>query len=217
MAAVATVGLLLTACGSDDAERPAGLGYDQSQNDEPANDEPGKATDTEVGNEPPAQDSLDRPEIVVADTLEMVFEDPTDAEPVQQQILFDNEQQIRAVFEVLTTHDRENSSVGFYTTGEALANDLGVLDKVIERGRTSGGVMKFFHREVTAVDGDVAFAEYCRDFSEVHSIDFATGDVVEEADTDAPPTFYEIRLERNDEGVWQTTDTSAEGASYRCR
>ncbi|MFX4291580.1 hypothetical protein [Streptomyces bohaiensis] len=215
VAAVAAAALALTACGSDDAdEEIAGLDQGQAQDDEAADDAPDEGTDADA--QPPADDEIDRPDIEVADSLEMVFERPSGLEPLQEQILFDNEQQIRAVFEVLTTHDTENSSVGFYTTGEALANDLGVLERVIERGRASGGVMKFFAREVTSVDGDVAFAQYCRDFSEVYSIDFATGDVAEEADADAAPTFYEIRLEKNREGVWQTTHTSAEGSSERC-
>ncbi|NJQ05256.1 hypothetical protein [Streptomyces lonarensis] len=210
LAAVAAAALLLTACGDDADDHSTGPDQSQAQNGDAANDTPDSDTDAE------GEDAIDRPEIEVADSLEMVFEKPSDLEPLHEQILFDNEQQIRAVFEVLTTHDTENSSVGFYTTGNALANDLGVLERVIERGRASGGVMKFFARDVTSVDGDIAFAKYCRDFSEVYSIDFATGEVAEEADANAAPTFYEIRLEKNGIGVWQTTDTSAEGASDKC-
>lgn len=218
LATVAAAALLLSACGSDGAdEEIAGADRGETQDDDAANDAPDSGTDAEAdAADAEGEDAIDRPEIEVADSLEMVFEKPIDLEPLHEQILFDNEQQIRAVFEVLTTHDTENSSVGFYTTGDALANDLGVLERVIERGRASGGVMKFFARDVTSVDGDVAFATYCRDFSEVYSIDFATGEVAEEANADAAPTFYEIRLQKSDIGVWQTTDTSAEGASDKC-
>jgi hypothetical protein len=118
---------------------------------------------------------------------------------------------------VLTTHDAENSSIGFYTQQPALGDDMGWVQDAMDQGLTSAGTMRFFNREVVSVEGDEALVGYCRDFTEVSTNDFETGEVVEPADPDALPTHYVSTLERNDEGVWQTISADSERESSECQ
>ncbi|NJQ15542.1 hypothetical protein [Streptomyces bohaiensis] len=215
VAAVAAAALALTACGSDDAdEEIAGLDQEQAQDDEAADDAPDEDTDADA--QPPADDDIDRPDIEVAESLQLVFEEPDTGNPEHDAILTDSQWQIKSVFEVLTTHDLENSSVGFYTAGESYMQDMESLEYIIEEGGTSEGTMRFTGHRVLDVEGDVAFVEYCRDFSEVQDTRFDTGEVEFEANPDALPSYQKVRLQKNDLGVWQTTDTEIEQESAKC-
>ncbi|NJP65476.1 hypothetical protein [Streptomyces spiramenti] len=217
LAAVAAAGLLLSACGSDAAdEEIAGVDRGETRDDDAANDEPDTDADDGDETDAPAEDAVDRPDIQVADSLEMVFEEPDTGDPEHDAILTDSQWQIKSVFEVLTTHDLENSSVGFYTTGESYMQDMEALEFLVSEGRTSEGEMRFYKHRVTESDGSVAFVEYCRDFSQVVGTYFETGETRSEANPDAEATYYKARLQVNDLGVWQTTDTEIEESSSKC-
>ncbi len=215
MAGAVAAGLLLTACGSDSGDDEiAGVddaAASEAQDEEPEGDEPDDAAEDEAEG-----DGIDRPDIQVADSLELVFEEPDTGDPVKDAILTDSQWQVKSVFEVLTTHDIENESVSFYTAGESYREDIAALNNIIDQGISSAGRMKVFNHQVSSVDGDTAFVSYCRDFSESYNIDFATEEATSEADPDAPPTFYEVRVQKNDLGVWQANATSNERGSDRC-
>lgn len=167
---------------------------------------------------PSTGDGIERPDIEVADTLELAFEavDNT-TDPVERAVLDDNEWQIKSVYEVLTTHDTENSSIGFYTRGAALVDAIEMIEAEMEDGRTFTGTMEFFDREVTSVNGDAALVSYCRDITGVSPMDFETGEVWTTPDVEIPPAHYISRLERNDFGVWQTVSTEIEEEAPQCQ
>ncbi|NJQ05255.1 hypothetical protein [Streptomyces lonarensis] len=210
LATVAAAALLLTACGDDADDHSTGPDQSQAQNGDAANDAPDSDTVA------PPVDDIDRPDIEVGDSLQLVFEEPDTGSPEHDAILTDSQWQIKSVFEVLTSHDLENSSVSFYTTGESYRQDMEALEFLVSEGRTSAGEMRFYNHRVVSSDGSVAFAEYCRDFSRVVGLHFETGEVRSEATPEAKPTYYEVRMQRNEIGVWQTTDTDIEESSSKC-
>jgi hypothetical protein len=103
--ALAGAALLLTGCAGarDDGIATAGSGGEPADAPEPTEESE------------PEDEVLERPAIEVGPDLELVFEDRETGDPVMDAVLLDNEWQLKAVFEVLTTHDQENSSVAFYT------------------------------------------------------------------------------------------------------
>ncbi|WP_130797037.1 hypothetical protein [Streptomyces otsuchiensis] len=216
MAGAVAAGLLLTACGSDSGDDEiAGVddaaASEAQDEDEPEGDQPDDAAEDEADG-----DGIDRPDIQVADSLELVFEEPDTGDPVKDAILTDSQWQVKSVFEVLTTHDIENESVSFYTTGESYREDIAALNNIIDQGGSSAGIMKFSGYEVSSLEGDTAFVTYCRDFSEAYNIDFETGEVIGESNLGVLPTRYEVRMQKNDIGVWQANATSNERRSKRC-
>ncbi|NJQ05254.1 hypothetical protein [Streptomyces lonarensis] len=217
LAAVAASSLLLAACGSGNAgEEIVGLDRGPAQHDNAATDAPDTEADGDGNTDAPAEDDIDRPDIEVGDSLQLVFEEPDTGNPEHDAILTDSQWQIKSVFEVLTSHDLENSSVSFYTTGESYRQDMESLEYIVEKGGTSEGIMRFTGHRVLDVEGDVAFVEYCRDFSDVRDTRFDTGEVEFEPNPDALPSYQKARLQRNDLGVWQTTDTEIEQESTKC-
>ncbi|GAB3129049.1 hypothetical protein GCM10027160_55010 [Streptomyces calidiresistens] len=217
VAGLVAASLLVTACssdadGGDDGAAAPIEGADGAgeASGEPEPEEP-------TGDPTPEDDGIDRPEIRVADDLEMVFEEPETDDPVEKGALLDNEWQIRALYEVITTHDSENSSLSFYTDGDALLQDLDLIQRAIDQGISSAGRMRYFNRVAEVTDGDAALISYCRDFTEVYTKKLATGEVVQEADPDALPTHYTSRLELGDNGVWKTVDMSFDLESPECR
>jgi hypothetical protein len=219
-AAVAAVaGLLLTACsgdGTSDDEIPGADGANQSPPPD-AESEPEDEAPQET--EEPGDDGVDRPDIQVADFLEMVFEERETGDPVKDTILLDNEWYLMAVHEVLTTHNTEESSIAFYAEGQAILDDIGLVEWFMDEGITSAGTMRYFNREVRLVesDSDAALVSFCRDFTQVATWDFETHDVTSAADPSALPTHYETYVEKNDLGVWMAQDTTVERESDKCR
>jgi hypothetical protein len=204
----------VTACSSDSESDEEIEGAQTGGEETPAEDD----AETPEPDPVPTDDGIERPEINVADDLEMVFEDESTGDPVEDAILRDSEWQVKAVYEVLTTHNWEDSSISFYTQRDALVREMDLVESVLDEGHASAGVMRYFNREVTTLEGqDAAIVTYCRDFSEVYTTDFETGEVIEEADSDAQPTLYTTRVEQNNAGVWQTVSKESERESPECR
>jgi hypothetical protein len=230
-AALTTAGVLttLTACsdssGSDDDR--ADSTQSGSRTDEPADEPTEEPTEEPTGSRQtpeedppdssgPPDDGIDRPDVQVAEDLEMIFERPDTGDPVADEVLADNERHIRAVYEVVTTHDTENSAIEFYAREQALLNETSFATRAVQNGVAAAGVMRFYDREVTSLEGDTAIIVFCRDFTEVYTKNVATGEVVEAADPNALPTHYVARLVRNDDGVWQAVSSESEMRSRDC-
>lgn len=216
VAAVATAALVLTACGSDEPdEEIAGLDQGQAQDDDAANDAPDEDTDADAHT--PADGDIDRPDIEVADSLQLVFEGTEPEDELEQAILRDNAEHLRAVYSVVTSHDLEDSQIGFYAKGESLQWDLNLVQGFIEDGETSHGVMRYFDRSVEVVSDKAAVVSFCRDYSDISTIDFASGETLEGPDPDAPPTRNTFRLELSESGIWQAAERESDTSEEACR
>ncbi|GAB3112390.1 hypothetical protein GCM10027160_14430 [Streptomyces calidiresistens] len=216
VAGLVAASLLVTACssdadgGDDGAAAPIeGAGGAGETGEDPTPEEP-------AGDPTPEDDGIDRPEIRVADDLEMVFEEPETDDPVERAIILDSQRQLEAVYEVVTNHEPENESISFYTQGNALLREMGLIDIFLEERSASAGRMFYFDWGVEILDRESALVTFCRDYSEIYTKDFATGEVIEEADGEALPTRYVNRVELGDNGVWQTHEKEAEVDSPRC-
>lgn len=209
--AVASVVVLmvLVGCAGDNGDDGI-AGVDDAATSNPDEEEP--SDDAEPSSD---DDAVDRPDVRVADSLEMIFEEVETEDAVEEQVIRDSELQILSVYEVVTDHGAE-SSVSFYTAEEAFLWDMDFLESVMDRGLTSTGTMRYFNQEVVVLSEDTASVTYCRDYREVATADFETGEVTEEADDSAPPTFYETFLRKNDEGVWQTVAREYDQESGQC-
>ncbi|MCE7080936.1 hypothetical protein [Streptomyces sp. ST2-7A] len=217
VAGMVAAGLLLTACSSDgEGGDGAAAPIEGADGAGEATQEPEPEPEETEENSTPGDDGIDRPEIRVADELELVFEEPETEDPVERAIILDSQRQFEAVFAQMTTQDVENSAVGFYTAGNALLDDLEALGRIADRGRSSGGVMRFYQYDAEVLDEESALVSFCREFTRVHAVDFDSRETVEEADPGALPTHYVARLELNEGGVWQTHEKESEVDSEKC-
>ncbi|MCE7080193.1 hypothetical protein [Streptomyces sp. ST2-7A] len=217
VAGMVAAGLLLTACSSDgEGDDGAAAPIEGADGAGEATEEPEPEPEEPAEDPAPEDDGIDRPEIRVADDLEMIFEEPDTDDPVERAIIADSRRQLEAVYEVATNHDPENGSVSFYTQGNALFREMGLIEIFLEEGSASAGKMVYFGWGVEMLDDASALVTFCRDFSDVYTKDFTTGEVIEEADSEALPTRYVNRVELGENGVWQTHEKEAEVDSPQC-
>ncbi|MCK1812808.1 hypothetical protein MTQ13_00685 [Streptomyces sp. XM4011] len=201
IAASAATALLLTACGGSDS----GGGSDDIPGVDETTDEPA-APEDDADEEPVDEGREGRPEIDLGSDYENIYEDEFTGDPVVDEILLDNQGFNDAVDEAIITFDNERPALRYYIADQALYDTLNLLDNIYESGNTSGGASRYFNRSVTLREEGVATIGFCRDFSQVYDVDFETGEITKDADTDAKPSRYVARMQKNDDGVWQTME-----------
>lgn len=213
--AVSTAVLLatLTACSSDsdssdDPIQGAPSGQPSaSDSSSPSAPEPEPST---------KDDGVDRPEIVLPESLELLIEPGGTNDPVEQSILYDNEQRISSIYAAMAAQDTQSPAISFYNGQGAQGRTVRVLERVIEDNTVTAGVVRYFKREVDILDEGSATVTYCRDFSGAYDVDVDTGEAVSEIEPDAEPTFYTERVELNAEGVWHAVEYGTEAGASEC-
>jgi hypothetical protein len=201
IATTATTALLLTAAcsGSDDSSDEEIEGIDEGGNEQ----------EQEVETEEPQQtpDGVERPEIVLPDNLQLVFEgwEADDAE--EQAVLNDGSERLRSVF-AAAAYDRDPNAehVRFYNAeGAALENAKYYIEGFTEYDLTIEGTIRYLEPDVT-LDGDGrATLNYCADESQASAVYVDSGEPYEES-AEQPHLFYSTNLEKNEQGVWVTTN-----------
>ncbi|KAB8161381.1 hypothetical protein FH609_027225 [Streptomyces sp. 3MP-14] len=209
-AVVAASALVLTACGGDgdsaEDDEIAGVQTPTEESEPEQTEDPEPTEDPEAG----------RPEIDLGPDFENVYEVEPTGDAVVDAALLDLRGFQDAVAEAVVTHENDRPALSYYVTGEALSQVFSTLEYVFETGNSSGGTTRYYNMNVTPVDDVSATFSFCRDFTEVYTIDLATGEVVEEADPNAVPDYYFGRLELNDAGVWQTVAYDLESGNPSC-
>ncbi|MDT0267930.1 hypothetical protein RM844_16745 [Streptomyces sp. DSM 44915] len=212
-AAVLASALVLTACGGDgDSGEDDEIAGVQTPTEEAPEPEPSE--DPEETEEEPADG---RPEIDLGPDFENVYEGEPTGDPVVDAALRDLQGFEDAYAEAIVHHESDRPAVRYYATGDALNQVIQVLDGIFAEGISNTGTARYFNMAVTPIDDVSATFSYCRDFGQVNTTDFETGEVLEEGDPTAPASQYSGRLELNDEGVWQTVGYDRVADSSECQ
>lgn len=212
IAASAATALLLTACGGSDN----GDASDDIPGVDETTEEPGGPED-EPEDDPADEGREGRPDIDFGGEFEHIHESSDVTDPELMDVILDVQGFQDAVAEGIASHDNERPALSYYIAGPARTATLTLLDNVTEQGISSIGTARYFNYGVTLVGDGAATFSFCRDFSEVATIDFETKEVVEEADSDANPTLYAGRAEQNDDGVWQTVEYNLTQDAQECQ
>ncbi|UED86113.1 hypothetical protein [Streptomyces profundus] len=211
MAAVAAGALLLTSCGGgDDGGEDDDIAGVQTPTEDSPDPEPSEDPD------PTEPTDDDRPEIDLGPDFENVYEDDTTGDPVVDAALRDLQGFEDAFAEAIVHHESDRPALRYYAAGEALDQVIRVLDGVFADGVSTVGAATYFNMSVNVLDESAATFSYCRDFSQVDTTDFETGEIIEEGSAGAPPSMYSGRLELDDDDVWQTVGYDYESESTGC-
>lgn len=195
LATAAVTALAVTACG--------GGGSDGADDEIEGVDQGNSEQQDASASEEPQDDGVDRPEIVLPEGVNNVFEGWESDDPTQQAILNDARQQINAMDLAVTERDPEADYVSFYTSAEALVNGRQWIQGFIDNELTIRGTVRYLEPELE-VSGDTATLNYCADESEAESVNIDSGEVLE-SDTH-PEIFYSKTLRRDERGVWVTVN-----------
>ncbi|MFI6087469.1 hypothetical protein [Streptomyces sp. NPDC051218] len=201
--------LSLSACGGGDG--------DSKENDKIA----GAGSGDEKRESPSprvSDDGIERPSIKLPKDVKHVFEGGKTGDPKKDAILADNERRIASLDEAITVDAEEHPALKFYSSGNALLSAADYVQGFYKRGKTFVGTSRYYDREVTFLKDGAAAVTYCEDTSKTYPKDRKTGKVdrsIPESDQDY--AFYNTRLEKNEDGVWQTTSVLTTTAAKRCK
>ncbi|MGA5706872.1 hypothetical protein ACPCK8_10455 [Streptomyces cellulosae] len=196
-----TTALTLTACGSEEPDTAA---KDRDK---------AKGTKASASSSSPST-SAGRPKIELPADLKLTFEGGETGGPVEDAILADNAERMRAVDAAITGTDIEGKALAFYNTGKALKAAQDWVAQFEEAGTTITGEARYYEREVTLKGEDSATLTFCADESKGFSKDRKTNEIHKTPVTKNSYVLYNMRLDKNADGVWQTSQIiSARGAA----
>ncbi|MGA4981776.1 hypothetical protein ACPB9I_06820 [Streptomyces cellulosae] len=196
-----TTALTLTACGSEEPDTAA---KDRDK---------AKGTKASASSSSPST-SAGRPKIELPADLKLTFEGGETGDPVEDAILADNAERMRAVDAAITGTDLEGKALAFYNTGKALKAAQDWVAQFEEAGATITGEARYYEREVTLKGEDLATLTFCADESKGFSKDKKTNEIHKTPVTKNSYVLYNTRLDKNADGVWQTSQIiSARGAA----
>ncbi|MFF0728669.1 hypothetical protein [Streptomyces sp. NPDC004134] len=207
LAAMAATSLLLTACGSDDG----GGGDDEKIKGA------GDASASSSSSPKESEEEAERPEIGFPSYAKNEFEGRETGDAEKDAVLADNAERINSIDDAIFNGATDTEALSFYSTGEALASAKEFIDGYVEENEKWAGVTRYFDRTVSFRDDGAAVVIYCSDESgSVISKNPETAKLPDEPGTDRAFVLYNTRLEKNGDGVWQTTNVISKRGAEQC-
>lgn len=206
-ALAATAALLLTACGSEN-DSP-------EDNDKIAGADKSLAPET-ASPTASAAGSVKRPAITLPSDVEEAFENWATGDTTKDALLSDVKDRIKATDAAIVAADPDSAALGFYYKGEALAQAAEWVQGYVNDGKSITGTVRFFGPELKMVDQDTAALAYCADESKAFDKDRKTNKAEKTAVTKNAYVAYNTRVEKNGQGVWQTTSLLSERGNAKC-
>lgn len=200
--------LSLTACGGGDG--------DSKENDKIAGAESGDKK-KETPSPTASDDGIDRPEIKLPKDVKNVFEGGETGDATKDAVLADHERMLNSVDEAITVDAKDHPALKFYSKGEGLVNSASYIESFYKAGTTWTGVTRYYDREVTFLKGGTAAVTYCGDATKAYSKNRKTGEVKRPPADAGDYVFYNDRMEKSPQGVWQSTGGVSEEGAKRCQ
>jgi hypothetical protein len=198
--AISAASLALTACGGGDDDGGDPIDGAEQGDDADASDEPSDDTSTTPA---PAN----RPEVVLPDSINNVFEDWESGDAREQAVLDDGRRRIEARDLAIVEQDPEADYFDFYNDAQALQIGQDWLQEFVDNGVGIEGTVRYLDPQVS-FNEDVATLVYCADESEARSYNIENGEEVE--GPSVPQYVYTTHLEENEEGVWVTVSVASD-------
>ncbi|MGX1251005.1 hypothetical protein RKD48_003516 [Streptomyces ambofaciens] len=204
----ATAALVLTACGS---------GGDEAEgNDKIVGADTGSSSSETTTPGATASDSVNRPDITLPKGVEDVFESWKTGDPAKDAVLSDAARAQTAMNHAITEGETDTPGLTFYYDGKALTTSVKWVQKWLSAGLTYTGTTRYFDPKVELFDKKSAGVSFCADETTAYNKDRKTGKVDKAPATNDSYVLYNTRLEKNEQGVWQTTDGTSVRGSDAC-
>jgi hypothetical protein len=205
-ALAATAALLLTACGGGDGK--------SEDNDKIAGADTGES-------KPPTSPSasagaVKRPTIALPGDVKDVFEGWQTGDATKDGLLSDVKERIKATDAAIVAGNPDAEALAFYYKGQALAGAADWVQGYVKNGKTITGTVRFYHPDLIMVDKDTAALAYCADETNAFDKNRKTNEIEKTAATKNSYVAYNTRVEKNEQGVWQTTSLLSERGNAKC-
>ncbi|MGW0996706.1 hypothetical protein ACWD5V_26150 [Streptomyces sp. NPDC002523] len=203
-ASAATAALLLTACGgggdsSKGHDKIAGVNQSGTPKTSPT---PTKGPT--------------RPDLSLPSDVTETFEGWKTGDPTKDAVLADAERGQTAVTHAVTKGDPEDLGLKFYQTDTALAGSQDWVKSIVDSGFTFTGSVRYYAAKINIFDKTSAAVTYCSDESKAFNKNRKTNKVDRTAATNDSYVLYSTRLQKNAQGIWQTTKLESERGNKSC-
>ena len=194
----ATVALLLTACGGGG-----------SQSDDTKGADSGSSPSASASASTPSGPK--RPEITLPSSFRLTFENWTSSDLVEQAVLNDGKEQLRAGYEAIIENDPDSKDRAFYDTKAGFPQSQQWIRTYTDKNLTVIGKLPVFDPKVTLAKNKAAASlSYCTDESKAATKHRKTGEVKGNPAGTDPEVFYVISMGKNAQGVWQAVSAHSE-------
>ncbi|MGY6024959.1 hypothetical protein [Streptomyces spinosirectus] len=199
-AAITAVGaLMLTGCGGGDKSSSGDI----------------KGADTGSGS-PSASASqssgIKRPGVTLPSEFQLTFENWTSSGAVEQAVLNDTKEQLRAGYAAIITDKPDGGdALAFYDTASGLSQDQQWIKTYTSKNLTVFGKLPAYDPKPTLLGNKQtrAVVTYCTDESKAYTRNRETKEVQGNPKGTDPKVFYTVTLTKNPNGVWQNISTRA--------
>ncbi|MET9253183.1 hypothetical protein [Streptomyces sp. NPDC003717] len=206
LALAAATALALTACSSE-AEK-------SGDNDKIAGaDTAGPTATASPGRTAKA---VARPTLTLPGDVKEVFSGWRTGDVAKDAVLTDAGHSQTAVTYAVTQGDPKSSALAFYQSGTALAGSQDWVKGIVDAGLTYSGTVRYFAPHVSVFDNRTAGVSYCADENKAYNKDRKTQKVDRTPPSDQSYVLYSTRLEKNGDGVWQTTKLESQRGNKKC-
>ncbi|MEV6196076.1 hypothetical protein AB0M19_27175 [Streptomyces sp. NPDC051920] len=158
-----------------------------------------------------------RPRIELPSDVTLTFEGSKTGDDIKDAVLADSAENMRAVDAAITGTDPKGEAIGYYNTGKALEAALTWVDQFKDAGSTLTGEARYYDRTVTLKSKTYALLTFCADESKGYTKDKKTNKVNKTPVTKNSYVFYNTRLDKNSDGVWQTSQIVSVRGSDHCQ
>ncbi|MFF8868689.1 hypothetical protein [Streptomyces massasporeus] len=191
--------LLLTACGGGD---------DASSDDIKG---AGDSSPSPTASKSSAAPDVKRPVIKLPSSFQLTFENWTSSDPVEQAVLNDGKEQLRAGYEAIIENDPESKDRAFYDTKNGFLQSQQWIRTYTDKNLTVVGKLPVFDPKVVlSKDKAAASLSYCTDESKASTRNRKTGEVKGNPAGTDPEVLYVISMGKNALGVWQAVSARSE-------
>ncbi|WP_338782387.1 hypothetical protein [Streptomyces sp. DG1A-41] len=196
----ATAALLLTACGGGDSPSDDIKGADS-----------GSSSPSASASASPAAPVVKRPVIKLPSSFQLTFENWTSSDPVEQAVLNDGKEQLRAGYAAIIENDPDSKARAFYDTEAGFSQSQQWIKSYTDKNLTVFGKLPVYDPKVSLAKNKAAAAlSYCTDESKGYTRNRKTGEVKGNPAGTDPEVFYLISMAKNAQGVWQAVSARSE-------
>lgn len=202
-----TAALLLAGCG----------GGKSKSNDKIAGADTGASKSASPSASASASEAAGRPKITLPSDVTLTFEDAHTGDPVKDAVLADSAERARAEDAAIAGTDPKGEGLAYYNTGKALEATLSWVAQFKKANVTIAGVVRYYDRKVTLKSKTSAIVTFCGDESKGFSKNKKTNKINKTPVTKDSYVTYNTRLDKNSEGVWQTSQIISVRGAAQCQ
>ncbi|AOR32735.1 hypothetical protein BFF78_18185 [Streptomyces fodineus] len=205
VAAAAAASLALTACGG---------GGSSKSNAKITGADTGKSTPSSSPSS--SADTVQRPNVTLPSDVKEVFEGWHSSDPDEAAALEDAKRRIDATDAAIANNDLNSKAIPFYYTSKALLDAADWIKGYTDDGYTITGTTRYYDPQFTKYGkGSIGLA-YCSDESKAYDKNRKTNKVDKTPVTNKSYVFYNTRMDKNAQGVWQASMLASVRGSAKC-